>query len=102
MALTTTNMMTRVMNAMRLPDTPSSEQYTRVLGVMNIVYRDILGKYRWRWLLKRQVFNTTAKYDSGNISVTAGSIYATLSAPAASSLLGRKLIPDGSASDSNA
>lgn len=100
MALTTANVMTRIMNALRLPDTPGSEQYTRALGLLNIVYRDIMGKYVWFWLVKRQTFNTTAKYTSGTITLTASSTYATLSGPSTESLVGRKLVMPGSASDS--
>jgi hypothetical protein len=102
MALTTTQCMTRVMNALRLPDTPSSEQYARVLALMNIVYRDIMGKYVWKWLEKRETFNTVAKYTSGTIDLTADSTFATLSAPSSVSLVGRKLTSPTSATDSNA
>ncbi len=102
MALTTTDCMTRIMNNLRLPNTPSSEQYSRVLAIMNEVYREILGKYVWRFLLKRQVFNTVPKYESGTITLTANSSFATLSGPATDSFVNRKLLISGQASDSGA
>ena len=60
MALTTANILTRVMNSLRLPESNATQQ-TRVLDILNEVYRDIMAKYTWYWLVKRQVFNTTAK-----------------------------------------
>jgi hypothetical protein len=102
MALTTTDVMTRVMNNLRLPNTVGSEQYNRVLAILNEVYREILGKYVWRFLLKRLVFNTTPRYDAGTLTLTYNSTYATLSGPAVSSLLNRKVIIGGQASDSGA
>ena len=103
MALTTAQIMTRCMNSLRMPDTSGSEQYTRVLGILNEVYRDIMAKYNWYWLWKRQIFNTTAKFSSGTITLTADSTFATISAPPTGiSLVGRKMIVPGNASDSGA
>lgn len=102
MALTTTDLMTRLCNNVRIPNSPSSEQYSRLLAILNEVYRDIMGKYVWRWLLKRQVFNTVIKYNAGTITLTANSTFATLSGPATDSMVNRKLIVPSNASDSGA
>jgi len=99
MALTTANILTRCMNSLRLPESNTTQQ-TRVLDILNEVYRDIMAKYTWYWLVKRQVFNTTAKFTSGTIDVEAGNTQATLSAAPGVSLTGRKLYIPGNASDS--
>lgn len=99
MALTTANILTRCMNSLRLPETNATQQ-TRVLDILNEVYRDIMAKYTWYWLVKRGQFNTTAKYVSGTINVEEGNTQATLSAPPGASLINRKLYVPGNASDS--
>ena len=99
MALTTANILTRVMNSLRLPESNATQQ-TRVLDILNEVYRDIMAKYTWYWLVKRQVFNTTAKFTSGTIDLGLGNIEATLSAAPGVSLIRRKLVVPANASDS--
>ena len=99
MALTTGNILTRCMNSLRLPESNTTQQ-TRVLDILNEVYRDIMAKYTWYWLVKRQTFNTTAKFTTGTINVEAGNTQATLSAAPGVSLTGRKLYIPGNASDS--
>ena len=99
MALTTANVLTRCMNALRLPESNATQQ-TRVLDILNEVYRDIMAKYTWYWLVKRQVFNTTAKYTSGTIDLGLGNTEATLSAPPGIVLTRRKLVVPANASDS--
>ena len=99
MALTTANILTRAMNSLRLPESNTTQQ-TRVLDILNEVYRDIMAKYTWYWLVKRGEFNTTAKVTSGTINVGAGNTEATLSAAPGVSLTGRKLVVPGNASDS--
>ncbi len=99
MALTTAQILTRVMNSLRLPESNATQQ-TRVLDILNEVYRDIMAKYTWYWLVKRQVFNTTAKLTSGTINLEAGNTQATLSAPPGAVLTNRKLVIASNASDS--
>ncbi len=99
MALTTGQILTRCMNALRLPDTAGTQQ-TRVLDTLNEVYRDILAKYTWYWLVKRQVFNTTAKVTTGTVNLTAASTSGTLSVASTASYTDRKLVVPTNASDS--
>src|SRR3990167_8791736 len=99
MALTTANILTRCMNALRLPESNTTQQ-TRVLDILNEVYRDIMAKYTWYWLVKRQVFNTTAKYTSGTIDLELGNTQATLSAAPGIVLTRRKILIPANASDS--
>ena len=99
MALTTANILTRCMNSLRLPESNATQQ-TRVLDILNEVYRDIMAKYTWYWLVKRSQFNTTEKYVSGTINVEAGNTQATLSAPPSRALTAGKLYLPGNASDS--
>jgi hypothetical protein len=98
MALSTAQILTRIMNSLRLPESNTTQQ-TRVLDILNEVYRDILAKYAWYWLVKRQVFNTTAKVTTGTIDLTADSTTAILSAPPGVSLAGRKLLVPSNSED---
>jgi len=98
MALTTAQILTRCMNSLRLPESNTTQQ-TRVLDILNEVYRDILAKYTWFWLVKRQVFNTTAKVTTGTIDLTGGSTTAILSAPPSEDLTGRKLLVPSNSED---
>jgi hypothetical protein len=99
MPLSTAQILTRCMNSLRLPESNTTQQ-TRVLDILNEVYRDILAKYTWYWLVKRQVFNTTAKVTTGTIDVASGNAQATLSASPGVVLTGRKLVIPSNASDS--
>ena len=99
MALTTANILTRVMNSLRLPESNTTQQ-TRVLDILNEVYRDIMAKYTWYWLVKRQTFNTVAKYTSGTINLELGNTQATLSAAPGAVLTNRKVVVPANASDS--
>src|SRR6266581_8363173 len=99
MALITDQIVTRCMGALRLPDVAGTQR-TRVLDTLNEVYRDIMAKYQWYWLLKRGLFNTTAMVVRGTINVEAGNTQATLSAPPAISLTNGKLVIASNVSDS--
>ena len=79
--LTFANVETRVANRLRLPTTNSTEM-TKLDAVINDVYREIASKFVWPWLLKRQLINTVAPYETGTVSVTKSSTTATLSATA--------------------
>lgn len=76
--LTIDQITTRVMNQLRIPTTNTLEQ-TKVLAVINEVYRDLYVKYDWWFLLKRAVINTVAKIDTGTVSATLGSASLTFS-----------------------
>ena len=101
MALSTNDILTRCLQELRVPSSSLvSDQALRVLAIINEVYRDIMAKYTWYWLVKRQQFNTLPKHTSGNITMRDSSFAATLSL-AANSLVGRKLVVSN-ASDSGA
>ncbi len=99
MAQTTANLMTQIMGDLRLPES-NTTQFTRVLAILNGVYRDIMAKYTWYWLVKRQVFNTTAKVTTGTVDVTFGGTLATLSVASTGSYTNRKLVVQSGATDS--
>ncbi len=76
--LTIDQITTRVMNQLRIPVSNTTEQ-TKVLALINEVYRDLYVKFDWWFLLKRAVVNTVAKIDTGTVSVTLGSTALTFS-----------------------
>mgnify|MGYP001605041209 CR=1 FL=1 len=76
--LTIDQITTRVMNQLRLPTSNTTEQ-TKVLALINEVYRDLYVKFDWWFLLKRTVVNTVAKISTGPVSVTLGSTALTFS-----------------------
>ena len=104
MALSFADIKTRVLNHLRIP-TSNATEGIKVEHLINEVYRDLMARYNWRWLLKRQTLNTVAKFSSGNATVTLGSTTVRLSAtPAASlgSFTGRVILFASAASDSGA
>lgn len=100
-ALTYTDLETRVMNSIRLPVTNATEQ-AKVQNLINSVYRDICAKQDWHWLHKRQVVNTTAKYETGTLSLTLGSTGFTFSSAPSTNVVGDALIVPGNANDPGA
>jgi hypothetical protein len=98
MALTYTDIETRVMNAIRMPTTNVTEQ-AKVQNWINMVYRDICAKQDWHWLEKRQVVNTRVKYDTGTVNVTLGSTGFTFSSNPGFNVVGDALTVPGNAND---
>lgn len=103
--LTFTDLRDRVMNALRIP-TSDSTQATRVGDLINTVYRDIGAKYRWWWWRQaREVINTATPFVSGTMSATHGSTAITFSAAPPSefgSFLNRSIRITAQATDSGA
>ena len=89
-SLTLTNLETRVMNALRIPTTNTTEA-AKVDAVINMVYREICGKYDFFWLTKRQTIVTTDDITTGTISLTKGSVTGAYSSAPAISTTGRIL-----------
>ena len=78
MAITYSTVETRVMNALRIPTTNTTEQ-AKVLQTIQDVYRDICAKTDWWWLSKRVLMATTPKVSSGTVSVTQNNTAITFS-----------------------
>ena len=76
--LTYTQIEERVMNALRIPTSNSTER-VKVQAVINEVYRDICAKQDWWWLKKKTSIATTPKFETGTVSVTQNSTTITFS-----------------------
>lgn len=99
-ALTTSDILTRIMNELRLPGSNSVE-LAKVQAVLNMVYRDVLIAYDWWFLYKRGVL-TTANDVTGTALVTNGSTGVTLSASVSTDLIRRSFVVDSDTTDSGA
>lgn len=100
-ALSFTDIQTRVMNALRIPTTNTTEA-TKVGHIINDVYRELYAMHDWWWLIKRDSFNTVAPYSTGTIALTQSSTSATLSSASSISRSGSKLIVASETTDSGA
>ena len=109
-ALTATDIQTRVMNALRMP-TSNTTEATKVMALINQIYRDVASKQDWSFLIKRSVINTTAKLQAGetnvlsvtaptSVSVTINSATVTFSSSIVQDIAGFMFIVPGAVSDS--
>lgn len=110
--LTYTNIETRVMNALRIPTSNTTEQ-AKVKNLINAVYRDIYMKRDWQFSIKRAVINTTAKLVAAetnvlsvtapsSVSLTINSTSVTFSSAITQDIAGFVMLVPGQANDSGA
>lgn len=99
--LTYAGIETRVMNALRIP-TSNSTEATKVAALINEVYRDIGAKYNWWWLVKRGVLATVADISTGTVSVTNNDTAITFSSAPTPDLDNRVFIVTNNTTDSGA
>ena len=100
-SLTYADIETRVMNALRIP-TSNTTEATKIAATINEIYRDIGAKFDWWWLKKRSIINTEADLTTGTISVTQDNTAVTFSDGPAETVAGRVLIVDDQDTDSGA
>jgi hypothetical protein len=110
--LTYTAIETRVMNALRLPTSNTTEQ-AKVQNLINMVYRDIYMKRDWTFAIKRAVINTSAKLVAGetnvlgvtaptSVSLTINSTTATFSGVITQDIKGFVMVIPGQPNDPDA
>ena len=96
------DIVTRVMNALRMPVTNQTE-VDKITPLVNDLYRDIWVKEDWWFLWKRTVINTEPKYVPTSCSVTAGSDSVTALVPIPTvSLTGYVMLVPGASQDGSA
>lgn len=93
------DLLTRVMNTLRLPVTNAVEA-AKVSNLINLVYRDVCAKQDWLWLQEREVINTSAVLTSGTVSVTLGSSAVDFTDPPTMDVTDRAFFVPGNALDS--
>lgn len=102
-----TDIQTRVMNALRIPTTNTTEA-TKIAGLINAVYRDVAAKKDWKQLVHRDVINTIAGITSLTASVTQNVTTGTFSSAPQSptgtnvSTVGWVMLVPGATQDSDA
>src|SRR5574342_305029 len=110
--LTYTNIEPRVMNALRIPTSNTTEQ-AKVKNLINAVYRDIYMKRDWQFSTKRAVINTTAKLVAAepnilsvtapsSVSLTINSTSVTFASAITQDIAGFVMLVPGQANDSGA
>ena len=95
-SLSFANLSTRIMNAIRIPVANTTES-AKVDAIINMVYREICGKYDFYWLTKRTTLVTSDDITTGTVSVTKGNVAITFSSAPSVSIAGRTFYVSGNA-----